>query len=283
MGDDGTRRGLRATAAGPGGPGLSRRAVLKMVAAAELGAAVTGVSSGRAAAAGRAWREAVAGYLERLARPDGGYAWEDQEGSHLSPTFAVIGCFRLLKHDPPDKARLADFVRTHHPSRWKKLEQEHREFEFQQIQGLLWLGEDASSFRELVRSWKAPQPYLRQYEQHAYPVFRFQLTAFTCRELLGLPLDDLSPRFVAYLDDRRRANGSFNNTPAADGGDGHVMNTWWGLQALRALGRAGERKDGGRRVAPRLPAPGRRLHVPARGGRRGRGRRGLHAGRRPAR
>jgi hypothetical protein len=237
MRDDGTW-GLREAA---GGPGLSRRAVMKLV-AAELGAAAAGGSSARAAVAGREWREAVTRYLERLARPDGGYAWEDQEASHLSPTFAVIGCFRLLKHDPPDRSRLAEFVRTHHPSRWKKLEQEHREFEFQQIQGLTWLGEDASSFRDLVRSWKAPQPYLRQYERHAYPVFRFQLTAFTCRELLGLPLDDLAPRFVAYLDDRRRANGSFNNTPAADGGDGHVMNTWWGLQALRVLGRAGERK-----------------------------------------
>jgi hypothetical protein len=210
--------------------------------AAELGVAAAGGSSGRAAVAGREWREEVTRYLERLARPDGGYAWEDQEGSHLSPTFAVIGCFRLLKHDPPDRSRLAEFVRTHHPSRWKKLEQEHREFEFQQIQGLTWLGEDASSFREQVLGWKAPQPYLRQYEQHAYPVFRFQLTAFTCRALLGLPLDDLAPRFVAYLDERRRANGSFNNTPAADGGDGHVMNTWWGLQALRVLGRADEKK-----------------------------------------
>ena len=58
-----------------------------------------------------------------------------------------------------------------------------------------------------------------------------------------MPLEDLSPDYVDYLDSRRRANGSFNNTPAADGGDGHVMNTWWGLQALQVLGRAGEKKD----------------------------------------
>ena len=66
--------------------------------------------------------------------------------------------------------------------------------------------------------------------------------AFLGRKLLGLPLSDLSPEFVTYLLERRRGNGSFNNTPAADSSDGHVMNTWWGLQALDCLGRAEERK-----------------------------------------
>src|SRR5262249_10350070 len=42
---------------------------------------------------------------------------------------------------------------------------------------------------------------------------------------------------------RRRVNGSFNHTPAADGSDGHVMKTLWGLQALRALGRVGEKTE----------------------------------------
>ena len=87
----------------------------------------------------------------------------------------------------------------------RKLEQEHREFEFQQIQSLIWLGADASSFQAQVRGWTRPQRYLPQYEKHSYPVFRSQLTAFTCRELLGLPTDDLVPEFVAYLDTRRRA------------------------------------------------------------------------------
>lgn len=41
---------------------------------------------------------------------------------------------------------------------------------------------------------------------------------------------------------RRRANGNFNNTPTADGGDGHVMNTPWSLQAARVLGMPEEKK-----------------------------------------
>jgi hypothetical protein len=182
-------------------------------------------------------------YLQRLARPDGGYAWEDQDESHLTPTFAVIGCHQVLKRMPPEKGPLAEFVRTHHPGRRKKLEQEHREFEYQQIQSLLWLGEDASSFADQVRGWRAPTVYLKQYERHGNPILRHEATAFVCRRVLGLPVDDLAPAYAGYLVARRRPNGSFNNTPATDGGDGHVLNTWWGLEALDVLGRAHERKD----------------------------------------
>ncbi len=216
--------------------------MLKTVAAAGLLSASPATLFTKAAAASASGVPQILAYLESLARPDGGYAWADQADSHLTPTFAVIGCYRLLKQTPPNKQRLAEFVRTHHPSRLKKLEQEHREFEFQQIQSLRWLGEDASEFAGQVRGWKRPSRYLAQYEQQACPIFRFELAAFTCRKLLGLPLDDLSPEFIEYLAARRRANGSLNNTPAADGGDGHVLNTWWGLQALVALGRAAEQR-----------------------------------------
>ena len=45
-----------------------------------------------------------------------------------------------------------------------------------------------------------------------------------------------------FSDARRRANGSFNNTPADDGSDGNVLNTWWGLRALDCLARSAEKK-----------------------------------------
>jgi prenyltransferase beta subunit len=220
---------------------LSRRAALKSLAIAGAVVALPKLALGQTLAR-TDWRTRIADYLQTLARPDGGYAWEDQEQSHLTPTFAVIGCYHVLKRTPSNKPALAEFVRTHHPYRLKKLEQEHREFEYQQIQSLVWLGEDASSFRAQVSGWKKPTVYLKQYEQHGYPILGHEVTAFTCRSLLGLSLEDLSPEYVAYADSRRRANGSFNNTPAADGGDGHVMNTWWGLQALRTLGRVEEKK-----------------------------------------
>ena len=232
----------RSCPAGAGVLELNRRFLLRTIAATGLSAALPEIVGGQPAAAADG-QATVAAYLENLGRPDGGYAWPDQPHSHLTPTFAVIGCYRLLKRQPPNKARLADFVRTHHPFRVKKLERELRVFEFEQIQSLLWLGADVSAFRERVRSWTKPSRYPAQYEQHGYPIFRFELMAFVCRELLGLPLDDLSPQLIEYLKERRRANGSFNNTPAADGSDGHVMNTWWGLQALRTLGRADENKE----------------------------------------
>ena len=221
--------------------GLSRRTMLKTVAVAGLGATLPRIALCQATAQPD-WRAATVKYLQKLARPDGGYAWEDQEQSHLTPTFAVIGCYRVLNQTPPNKAAVAEFVRTHHPCQLKKLEQEHREFEYQQIQSLLWVGEDASSFREQVGGWKKPTVYMKQYEQHGWPILGHEVSAFTCRALLGLPLAPLEPDYVAYLNSRRRPNGSFNNTPAAEGGDGHVMNTWWGLQALRVLGRHEEQK-----------------------------------------
>jgi hypothetical protein len=187
--------------------------------------------------------EEIARYLETLAREDGGYGWEDQAHSHLTPTYAVIGSYRALKIEVPRKDRVAAFVRDHHPAQLKKLEQERRVFDFQQAQALAWLGEDAPEIREKVRGWKQPVAYMKAYEQHGWPVFQSELGAFHCRKLFGLPLDDLAPHFIGYLDLRRRENGSFNNAPAADGGDGHVMNTWWGLQALDVLGRATEKKE----------------------------------------
>jgi prenyltransferase beta subunit len=217
--------------------------MLKSVAAAGLGApflCAFGAESGRRDARLHAL---TAKYLETLSRPDGGYAWPDQEESHLTPTFAAIGCMRLLGMRPPEAANLSRFVQTHHPSHLKKLEQERRGFTFQQVQSLVWLDEDATDFIDQVRSWRRPLPYLKQYEQHGYPVFQSELGAIICRALLKLPVDDLEPEFVEYVSARRRTNGSFNNTPAADGGDGNVMNTLWGLQALAALGRVGELKE----------------------------------------
>jgi len=221
-------------------PRVNRRTWLKTGAAVGLGALLPQATTAQARAKSHT---AILNYLATLARPDGGYAWDDQPHSHLTPTFAVVGCHRALGVEPPHKDRLAEFVRTHHPFHLKKLEREIRVFEFQQIQTLVWLAADAGSFREIVRKWTKPTAYPTRYEAQGNPVFRNELTAVTCRELLGLPLTDLSPEFIEYLNARRRANGSFNNTPAADESDGHVMNTLWGLQALKTLGRLGEKKD----------------------------------------
>ena len=227
----------------PGHGGIERRSFLK--------AAATALPLGYMRMSAVAQRsipptpliEEVLLYIEGLRRSDGGYAWPDQRASHLTPSFAAIGCYHLLGQAPPDKDTLADFVRTHHPFEVKALQRELKDFEFQQIKSLQWLGEDASSFDEQIRDWTKPSTYPKQYEQHGYPVLHIEAMTCLCRRLLGLSADDMSTDFIDYFEQRRRMNGSFNNTPATDDSDGHVMNTWWGLQALACLGGSETRRD----------------------------------------
>ncbi len=177
----------------------------------------------------------IAEYLARLARDDGGYGWDDQKRSHLTPTYAVIGAAHLLSIDLPNKRQLAEYVRTHHPEALKTLEQEHRIFTYQQLQSLAWLDEDASSLRDKVLSWTKPLEYLKQYEQHGYPVFMQEASAIPCWQLLGQTREQMPSTYLDYVHRHRRTNGSFNNTPADDGSDGNVLNTWWGLRALTSM------------------------------------------------
>ncbi|MDO8545118.1 MAG: prenyltransferase/squalene oxidase repeat-containing protein [Opitutaceae bacterium] len=217
-------------------PTISRREMLRVLALAGAASGCPLNLRAQSAASGPAAR-AIAGYLEKLARPDGGYAWGDQEISHLTPTFGVVGCHRLLGQTPPRKEALVEYVRTHHPRELKKLEQERRIFEWQQVQALVWLGADVSGFQPKIAAFTKPLGYLKQYERKGYPIFQSELGVVMSHALLGLPTSGITETFGRYIDERRRPNGSYNNTPAADGGDGHVMNTLWALQAQRVLGR----------------------------------------------
>ena len=226
-------------------PDFHRRALLKLVAVAGAASACRFKLFGQPAAAApsAASVTTITNYLQTLARTDGGYGWGDQEISHLTPTFGVIGSYRLLKQTPPRKAALTHYVRTGHPREIKKLEQERRIFDFQQVQALAWLEADLAEFRPKIAALTQPLDYLPQYERHKYPVFQSELGAVMSHALLRLPTEGIAGAFGSYIDMRRRPNGSFNNTPAADGGDGHVMNTLWALQALRVLGREVVKKD----------------------------------------
>lgn len=225
---------------------LTRRTILKAAAAA----GILGPWAGRTAAtaaAGAAGRDRILAYLKSLARPDGGYGWSDQPDSHLVPTFAALGSYHALGCEPPNKDAAAAYVRANHPLRGKQAETKNhaanlRTFVFQQVQSLRWLGADARDFAAEVRGWTKPSTYPPYYEKSGFPIFRQEMMVWACREALGLPMDDVSPDLVAYLDSRRRPDGSFNNTPADDGSPGNVLNTWWGLAALRLLGRIDEKR-----------------------------------------
>lgn len=189
--------------------------------------------AGLFAAAGR-WQSAVLRYMESLARPGGGYAFDLQTDPHLTATYFAVGCYRLLGVEPPRKAELARFVRRAFPLPERRLkERPLRRFRFEQIQTLLWLGEAAEEFREEIAGWTGPSRYDPYYEHSAIPVFNQETAAIRCRTLFGLPPTE---EWRNYVVSRRRPDGSFNNTPATDGSPGHILNTWWGVAALRDLG-----------------------------------------------
>lgn len=186
------------------------------------------------------WKPALLHYIDtQLAKPDGGYGWEDQPDAHLTPTFAVVGILNDLEMLPENRSELIEFIRIHHPQKGPNKEAgpsgaNMRNLVYEQIQSILWLQGDVSSFREEVKNWKSQAGVLANYETHGYGgLFQETMTPI-CSSLLGVPLQDPSA-FVQYLQSCRRTNGSFNNAPAVAGGDGNILNTYWSLLAQDAL------------------------------------------------
>lgn len=186
------------------------------------------------------WKSEVLHYIHtNLAKVDGGYGWEDQPDSHLTPTFAVVGILYDLEMLPENKSELIEFIRTHHPQKGPNKEagpsgSNLRNLTYEQIQSIIWLSGDVSSFKEDVKNWKSQAGILANYETHGYGgLFQESMTPI-CSSLLDLPLQNQS-EFIQYLENCRRANGSFNNAPASAGGDGNILNTYWSLYAQKAL------------------------------------------------
>lgn len=219
---------------------LNRRAWLAAAAGAllarRLDAGEPGVNDG------------LLGYLNSLARPDGAYGWADQPDSQLTPTWAVVGCLHLLGQRPAEPAALADWVLRHHPitgadSETKNHSAELKHLVLQQLETVLRLGAEPGPLRDQIAGWQKLSTYPVNYEIGGHPIFREEMVVLQARHALNLPAAETAPALVTYLDSRRRPDGSFNNTPAADGSGGHVVNTLWGLLALAYLGREGEHRD----------------------------------------
>lgn len=186
------------------------------------------------------WRKGLLNYIQsKLHKPDGGYGWEDQYDSHLTPTFAVTGILYDIDALPANKSQLAEFIRTHHPQKGPNKEagpsgSNLRNLTYEQIQAILWLGGDVSSFKDEIKSWKSQAGLLANYEGHGYGGLFQETMTPVCSKLLGLPMQN-QPEFLQYLENCRRANGSFNNAPVSAGGDGNILNTYWSLYAQDAL------------------------------------------------
>lgn len=182
-------------------------------------------------------RRKLTRYLESLRRPEGAYGWEGDVTAQVSPTFGVVGSYRLLGLPVPESARVAEFVRSHYPvAERRRTERPLWRLDFEQMQTLLWLDEPVDGFRALAAQWTKPADFTTNYELGGNPVFQHQAMAVRVRRQLGLSPSAEESAWRDYFTARRRANGTFNTTPAADGSDGHVMNSIWGLLACECLG-----------------------------------------------
>ena len=187
-----------------------------------------------------AWKSEVRNYIyNNLSKPDGGYGWEDQPDSHITPTFAVLGTLYDLDMLPEDRKTIIEFIKTHHPQKGRNKEAgpsgtEMRDLVYHQIQSILWLEGEVSEFKSEISNWKTQAGKLANYERHKYPVMYQEAMISICQNLVGVDFTNQS-EFIKYFETHRRANGSFNNGPTHKGGDGNILNTYWGLYALNLL------------------------------------------------
>jgi len=175
----------------------------------------------------------------KVQKADGGFGWEDQYDGHIAPTFAATGILYHLNALPKerDREKLIGFIRTHHPQKGVNKEAGPSgapvtNLTYYQMQSLEWLGGDLSEFKDQVKEWKTQAGNLYNYEKGKNPVLSLEVMTPVCQHLLG---ESPSAEIIPYLLERRRSNGSFNNTPALDESDGNILNTYWSMRALQLL------------------------------------------------
>lgn len=183
------------------------------------------------------FRRKVVAYLESHRRQEGAYGWASDVTPQVTPTFGVVGSYNIVGVHPPEAARVAAFVRNNYPvPETRRKERPLWRLDFEQVQTLVWLNEPIDTFRALAASWTKPAEFTTRYELGGNPVFQHQAMAVRVRKLLGLAPSAHDQAWVEYFRARRRADGTFNATPASDGSPGHLMNTLWGMLATEGLG-----------------------------------------------
>ncbi len=180
--------------------------------------------------------ERLTAWLETHRRPEGGYGWASDSVSQVTPTLGVLGCYQVLGKRPPNASRVASFVGNNYPvSKRRRTERPLWRLDFEQVQTLLWLDEAIDDFRPLAATWNKPAAFTNRYEMGGNPVFQHQSMAVQVRYLLKLSPSDDDGAWRDYFATRRRADSTFNTTPASDGSDGRLMNTLWGVLASDSL------------------------------------------------
>ena len=206
---------------------MTRRSLMALLASTAAGAVVWPDRFGRR----------ILAYLEQHRRPEGAYGWSSDVMAQLTPTFAAVGCYRMLGADVPDAARVGTFVRDNYPAQEaRRTDRPMWRLDYEQVQSLLWLNESIESFRQPASTWTSPSVLTPRYELNRQPVLQNQAMAVHIRYLLKLSPSGQDSAWREYFLARLRPDGTFNNAPASDGSGGHLMNTRWGLLAAEHLG-----------------------------------------------
>ncbi|WP_446743418.1 prenyltransferase/squalene oxidase repeat-containing protein [Silvibacterium acidisoli] len=172
--------------------------------------------------------------IERHRKADNGYGWLSRVDGHITPTFAAVACYRLLGMSVPDAEAVAEFARTHYPVPDGLSQQPLWRLDYEQAQVLLWLGHDMDTSK--AAQWQKPLAYNTYFEQNGYPTLQHQAMAVRLRKISGEHGGSTTQEWESYFNERQRNNGTYNNAPAADGSDGHIVNTVWAIDALEDLG-----------------------------------------------
>ena len=178
-------------------------------------------------------RDKILAFIARHRKSSGGYGWLSRTKAHVTPTFAAVACYRLLQSPIPETEVLAEFARSHYPVPEGLSQQPLWRIDYEQAQILAWLGNAVDSDKRAML--QEPFVYNTYFEQNAYPTLQHQAMAIRLRKMIGADKDHSSAAWERYLKLRRRPNGTFNNSVAADGSDGHIVNTVWGMGALQDL------------------------------------------------
>jgi prenyltransferase beta subunit len=175
----------------------------------------------------------ILAFIARHRKSSGGYGWLSRTKAHITPTFAAVGCYRLLQSSVPEPEVLTDFARSHYPIPKGLSQQPLWRIDYEQAQILNWLGKAFELDKRAML--QEPFVYNTYFEQNAYPTLQHQAMAIRLRKMIGADENLYSTAWERYFRLRRRPNGTFNNSVAADGSDGHVVNTLWGMGALQDL------------------------------------------------
>src|SRR4051794_16154185 len=119
--------------------GVNRREWWRATAGATL-TLFGGASVARAAYPRRFVQQITDGFRPLWREEGGGYGWESESEAHVTPTFSVIGCHRVLGADVPNREKLVPFLHNYPVRETRRTERPLWTFDYQQVQALQWLG-----------------------------------------------------------------------------------------------------------------------------------------------